>query len=147
MASRISRYSEKGAAAVEFAILLPLLLLVIFGGIEYGLLMYNKQILTNASREAARAGIVSRAPRLSDAQIQAVARNYADAHMVTFDSTTTGIETPVVAYPGGQAFGDDLTVTVSYRYSFLLIPDLSGLFGESLPGSLNLVAATTMRYE
>ena len=54
------RYNQKGAAIVEFAIILPLLLLLIFGMIEFSLLMYNKAMITNASREGARRGIVYR---------------------------------------------------------------------------------------
>ena len=146
MAIKSNRKAERGAAAVEFAIVLPLVLLVIFGGIEYSLLMYNKQIITNASREAARAGIVSVSPRLTAAQIEAVARNYADTNMVTFDSATTGVS-PVVAFPASQTFGNDLTVTVSYSYRFLLVPDLSGLFGSTPANTLTLRATTIMRYE
>ena len=49
---------QKGAVAVEFALILPVLVLLLFGIVEFSLLMYNKQILTNASREGARYGIV-----------------------------------------------------------------------------------------
>ena len=52
--------SQKGASAVEFALVLPLLMLILFGIIEFGLLMYNKAMITNASREGARRGIVYR---------------------------------------------------------------------------------------
>ena len=146
MAIKPKRMNERGAAAVEFAIVLPLVLLVIFGGIEYSLLMFNKQILTNASREAARAGIVNVSPRLTAAQIEVVARNYADVNMVTFDSATTGVST-LVTFPASQTFGNDLTVAVSYDYRFLLVPDLRGLFGSTPANTLTLTATTTMRYE
>lgn len=43
--------SQKGASAVEFALVLPLLMLILFGIIEFSLLMYNKAMITNASRE------------------------------------------------------------------------------------------------
>ena len=57
---RIKFASQKGAAMVEFAlILIPLLMLITFGIIEFGMFMYNQQVLTNASREGARAGIVA----------------------------------------------------------------------------------------
>ena len=56
------RKDQTGASAVEFAIILPLLVVFVFGIIEFGLIFYNKAMLTNASREAARAGIVFRAP-------------------------------------------------------------------------------------
>lgn len=55
---RINKVStERGAALVEFALVFPILLLLLMGIVEFGLLFYNKQVLTNASREGARAGI------------------------------------------------------------------------------------------
>jgi Flp pilus assembly protein TadG len=49
----------KGASMVEFALVLPILILILFGIIEFGILIYNQQVITNASREGARYGIVS----------------------------------------------------------------------------------------
>jgi Flp pilus assembly pilin Flp len=54
----MARRDEDGAAAVEFALLLPLLVLLLFGLIEFGL-AFNKRIqATNAAREAARMAVV-----------------------------------------------------------------------------------------
>jgi Flp pilus assembly protein TadG len=49
---------QKGVAAVEFAIVAPLLFLLIFGIISYGIMLYNQALITNATRTGARAGIV-----------------------------------------------------------------------------------------
>ena len=68
--------SRRGQSAVELALVLPLLFVVIFGAIEFGTAMYDKAVVTNASREAARAAIVGTTPRLSDAGVQGVAHNY-----------------------------------------------------------------------
>ena len=54
---------RRGAVAIETALMFPLLVLLIFGMIEFGLLLYNRQVLTNASREGARFGIVQDTPR------------------------------------------------------------------------------------
>ena len=51
-------FFEKGTSIVEFAVIFPLLFLLIFGIVEFGVLMYDKAILTNASREGARFGAV-----------------------------------------------------------------------------------------
>ena len=48
--------NNKGASAVEFALVLPILIVLLFGIVEFGLLMYNKAVITNASREGARDG-------------------------------------------------------------------------------------------
>ena len=58
MQTRMITKNQKGAAIVEFAIVLPLILMFLFGILEFGLLMYNKAMITNASREGARLGIV-----------------------------------------------------------------------------------------
>lgn len=132
--------SQSGIAFVEFAIVLPLLLLITFGIIEFGLLMFNKQVITNASREAARAGIVASAPRLTNNEIISIANNYCGNYLVTFGSPANPTTTPI-PLDGTTNFGDRLQVTVQYPYSFL-IPSLLGM-----PNTLNISATTTMRYE
>ena len=57
---------QKGAALVEFAIVLPLILLLIFGMIEFSILFDNQAVITNASREGARFGIVYDYPNRPD---------------------------------------------------------------------------------
>jgi Flp pilus assembly protein TadG len=138
--------NERGAAAVEFALVLPLLLLLVFGGIEFGLLMFNKQVITNASREAARAGIVYQTPRLNNSSIEGIALDYCQDFLVTFDPDSTGAAATAIR-PADPGSGDDLIVTVTYRYEFLLLPNLRNLFGGDAEAALDLVATTTMRYE
>jgi Flp pilus assembly protein TadG len=140
---------EKGASAVEFALVLPLLLLLVFGIIEFGLLLYNKAMITNASREGARAGVLfhtdgdGNLDRLSKAEIEEIVRDYCQNFLVTFSSTPSLMvdadPEPTETIPSG----DYLTVTVSYRYSFLLVP----AFIAELGGGLDLGASTTMRAE
>ena len=48
---------EIGAAAVEFALILPILLLLLGGIVDYGRFFFTQVQLTNAAREGARAGI------------------------------------------------------------------------------------------
>jgi Flp pilus assembly protein TadG len=48
--------AESGAIAVEFAILLPVFLLLVFGILDFGHAYYMKQVVSNASREGARYG-------------------------------------------------------------------------------------------
>ena len=49
---------QRGAQAVEFALVLPFFLALLLLIIDFGFLVYNKAVITNASREAARAGTV-----------------------------------------------------------------------------------------
>lgn len=117
---------QRGGAAVEFALIAVLLLSLIFAIIEFGILMFDKHVLTNASREGARAGVVMRIPRVSDAEIRNVVNHYAQAHMVTFgpsSSLTTNIS-PAEAARTGALFGTELVVSVTYPFEFLMLSNL-----------------------
>jgi Flp pilus assembly protein TadG len=55
--SRPNLREDDGAAMVEFAIISSVLLMLVLGIVEFGFLYYQKQVITNASREAARYGV------------------------------------------------------------------------------------------
>ena len=142
------RHDEKGAAIVEFAIILPLLLLLIFGAIEFSLLMFNKQVITNASREGARAGIVAQNPRVSGGDIVNVVTSYCATYLVSFGGVGLGVTTnPVSPQTGTISFGQPLTVTVTYDYQFLVFQNIANTFFGSLFDNIILSAETVMRYE
>lgn len=126
---------QKGAQAVEFALVLPFLILIIFAVLDFGILVYNKAIITNASREAVRSGTVLSgltwdASRI--ALIKQVACNYAKSALITVstgtrNATCTGTADPVInLYTGVTAncpgptgattpvFRDPVAVTISY---------------------------------
>jgi Flp pilus assembly protein TadG len=136
---------KKGAAAVEFAIIAPLLFTILFGIIECGLLFFDKAIITNASREGARYGILFNPTRPNLDEIRARVLAYTSTHLVTFGGSTS----PVVAVnwengtPEDSSSGDALTVEVSYNYDFLLLPN----FVTSLSNVSQIKAVTVMRME
>jgi Flp pilus assembly protein TadG len=139
-------HDQKGVAAVEFAIVVPLLVVFIFGIIEFGLVFYNKAMITNASREAARAGIVFRDPSATIAEIQTVVANYCNGMLVTFGGPTNATTT----VPSGECVnhGDELVVNVVYQYDFLMIPDfLAAFFSGTMPGTVDITTTTRMRCE
>ena len=130
---------QKGAAAIEFALILPALILLLFGTLEVSLLLFNEQVITNAGREGARYGIVFKAPRYTDAEIRAVVIAYCTGHLITFGAA--GDPGIVIGRTGtGSSFGDDLTVTVTYNYDFLVLAN----FGF---GPVTLTAKTVMKSE
>lgn len=147
-------HSEKGGAAVEFAIIMWVLLVLIFGIIEFGLILYDKAVITNASREGARAGIVARYDPagegaynpLTDDEIRGVVTNYCGNHLVTFGSPTS-VVIDVTRMDkdnnGTISSGDELTVTVTYNYGFLVLPNLV----TEIIGPMNLTGRTVMRME
>ena len=135
--------SQKGASAVEFALILPLLMLILWGIIEFSLLLYNKQVITNASREGARAGIVAQNPRVTDGEIVGVVNSYCATYLVTFGGGVLSVTTGAP----GTSFGQPLTVTVTYPYQFLVFHNIANTFFGGSFGTIPLTAVTVMRYE
>jgi Flp pilus assembly protein TadG len=127
---------EDGVAAVEFAIVLPILLLIMFGIIEFGFVLFEKQVITNASREGARAGIVQAAPKHTEDEIKGVVKGYLTKAGLEDTSATIDVTGEGLAYP------NDLTVRVDYPYTFLVLSRLTG--GSP---SLTLRATTIMKHE
>jgi len=137
---KVKSASQSGASAVEFAIVLPVLILLVFGIIEFSVALYDKAMITNASREGARAGIVFRVPSVTDEEIITVVNTYLGNNLITF-GTPAPANTTVTRI--GFNPGDNLRVTVNYTYTFLLIPS----FVTSLSGGINMMAETVMRME
>jgi len=140
---------QKGAAVVEFALIVPLLIVIVFGIIEFSLLFFDKQVITNASREGARYGILwgSSSPdvaeglaRFHNSEITAKVDEYAASHLVTFGASITPVTTITRT---GDTSGNALTVTVTYNYDFLLLPN----FIPGLPAVKTLTGVTVMRLE
>lgn len=149
--------SEKGVSAVEFALIAPLLFVLTFGIIEFGILLFDKAVVTNASREAARAAVVYRVLPDSNTynplgldQINQVVTRYTDKYLVSLGSASSPI-TSVVYHDteggGTPESGGDVTVTVTYTYDFLVFPDLTELLGGTFNGTMDLVGTTVMRME
>ena len=138
---RTNPKAQRGAAAVEFAIVLPLLLLIIFSIVEFGVALYDKAMITNASREGARAGVVLRNPKPSKQDVTNVVLAYCQNYLITFGASNT----PTVSVPSGVGgtFGTPLTVTVSYQYAGLGLGAMLSVF----TGPIVMTATTIMNNE
>lgn len=110
---------QSGTSAVEFALLLPILVLLVFGIIEFGLLLYDQAVITNASREGARAGIIQQPSRVTCSEIQTVVTNYSSSYLINFGGADVNFSATGCPCPG---FGSNLAVTVTYPYNFLALP-------------------------
>lgn len=110
---RCSGKHERGAAAVEFALLLPVLLLLVVGIMEFGRAWYTQATLAGAAREAVREMAIH-----GPANATSEAVNY---------STGLGVTAGMVAISPGtcpSTGNTDVTVTITYPYTYLtgLIP-------------------------
>ena len=109
---------DRGAAAVEFALLLPLLLLLVFGLIDFGRALYAQVTLTQAAREGARLAALGQSSVVSRTQAAAT-----DLSPVAVSVTTC---------PVGAGSGVNAVVQVSYTYTFITpVSAIAGLFGSS----------------
>jgi Flp pilus assembly pilin Flp len=110
---------EEGAAAVEFAFLLPLLVLLLFGFIQFGLALNTRIQATNAAREAARAAVVGIDDwdDVGGLQFWEGVRQRAGVGDITNCVLSTDPAAPVI--------GGTLTVTFDYPLN-LAIPFLPG---------------------
>ena len=144
---------QTGSNIVEFALILPLLLILVSGIVDLGLALYDKALITNAAREGARFGMVfgeASIPgggRPTQALIVARVKQYLgiDAghpkgYLVNFGPSGLGIS--AVPDPAGGSSGDKLTVTVTYTYYHyvMLITPLKGT-------TSNLTSVSVMRLE
>ncbi|MFT4571456.1 MAG: Flp pilus assembly protein TadG [Hyphomicrobiaceae bacterium] len=87
--------NQKGMAAVEFALVLPVAMLLVAAIVELGTALYRQQILTSAVREGARIGTLASDPRASQGEIIGKVVTFLDEAGLD-DTTSTG---PAVAHP------------------------------------------------
>lgn len=142
----------EGAAMVEFAISASVLLLIVLGIIEFGFLWYQKQVITNASREGARYGVTyqttTTGARLSPKNItspktvQQVVNDYCTGRIPDGSWSTTVSGNGYNAANGTDIKGWDLIVQVSCQNQMDL---LSGLI-PSL-ANISFTAQTIMKCE
>lgn len=139
---------DLGAAAVELAVLLPLLLLLGLGTMEFAIMLYDQHVITNASREGARYGIAWDTPRNdpdidTEQIIKGITGQYCTEHLISFGSDSN--QEPIVHVPSlCVAAGDNLRVQVTYDYDFLGFSNIVKLFRGSSSGSIHLSAYTEM---
>ena len=132
-------FSEKGIAAIEFALFIPLLVVLLMGIIDFGMLMTNQAGLVNASREGARSGIILSSPPKTATDIE----NVVKTAMANSGWETAAVNAATVTVTGeGGITGTDLSVQVDSDYTFMILSYLTPL-GHTLP----LSASTTMKNE
>lgn len=130
MKPRRSHRNRRGAAAVEFGLVLPVLLMILLGIIDYGWVFFNQLQMTNAVREGARAGVVVDDPVTALNTADAVTKNYL---------TAGGIDLTNVTISANFVGGSDVQVTATQNPFQPLVGFVP------TPAQLNATAA--MRWE
>ena len=147
--------TQTGSALVELVIVLPLLLFLLGGMIDFGILFYNKQVITNASREAARAGIADirypdGSPKFfNQSDLDGIVGAYCKDRLISFGTTPSPTAEFSIAGPLNNNlayYNNYMTVTVKYNYSFFFISILR-IFGADFGPTMDISAQTVMQIE
>jgi hypothetical protein len=122
----------RGVAAVEFAFVMPVLVLILTGIIQLGMLLFLHGNMGNVARDTAR--------RLAVGELTAAnAPSYAEGQLVNWGGTFTVTPTmPNPADPNDR----DITVQISVPIADVSLVDIVGVFRTG-----NMTAASTMRQE
>lgn len=150
--ARRRRRGQNGAAAVEFALVTPLLLLLVFGVVSYGYMLSFRQALSQGAAEGARAAAVSPYPAAADKQTAALNAINDALNVNAYGVTCTGVATGSALKKGGVTVGscsvitaacasdptkDCVTVQLDYLYKDNpLLPNFPGV-GLVLPAHLS----------
>ncbi len=123
--------TSKGQSLLEFALVLPLVILLVVGTIDLGYAVFLQNTISNAAREGARAGIII---ANGDAQIRARVR-----------TTAPGLDLPdgqiIITPASSRSFHEPITVTVTFPYH-----PLTPVIG-SFVSTVNLSSTSVMSVE
>jgi Flp pilus assembly protein TadG len=139
---------ERGAAVVEFAVLLPVLLLILFGILDFGRAMNYKNELTQLANQAARSAAVNRNPSDGSAPFPdcSALKSYLSDPVNVDTSEIAGMigdsSQNTVEITRGATVGDPVTVRLTAKFGFL--PFIGNAMGA---GSADLTGEATMRLE
>lgn len=126
--------NQLGSSMVEFAILVPVLMLIVFGVINFGIQFYDQAMVTNAAREGARWGSIHTTLNTANPLISTTcarnalsvtyppasacdaAANYLSSFLISFGAPTIVINS-FSSDPTGGTSGSLITTTVTYSYT------------------------------
>jgi Flp pilus assembly protein TadG len=132
--------AESGQDLVEYALLLPLFLLLMFSVVEFGFVFFQYTMVVNAAREGARTGIVIETPSCQLACLKTRIEDAARSKMTSVDPAQLTVQStfPVI---DNQPM---VQVTVKYQTGFIT----QFLIEETRSkGSLTLASTATMQRE
>ncbi|MDQ3212700.1 MAG: pilus assembly protein [Acidobacteriota bacterium] len=132
--------NERGAALLETAVTLPLILLISVAIFEFGRAYQVQQVLTNAAREGARVAVL---PDYTDEQVIEIVRSY---------MTSGGLAPvdPVIVSDVAVGPATASRVTINYPFNFIVLNPVARLVRPAATvgsGTLNMQASALMRNE
>ena len=147
-----NKESQRGSVVIEFALVLPLLLILFAGITEFGIAYYNKQVITNASREGARFGIYV---WTETGEVESIVRNYIfpkdengdeKFRLIAFGSYSDPVVNSEHLVKNGSEY---LRVKVDFEYDYLIfsviINTFNNIFNAGFGSTIEIGSSTTMR--
>ncbi|MEX2119110.1 MAG: TadE/TadG family type IV pilus assembly protein [Pirellulales bacterium] len=131
---RLCRRYRRGAAAVEFAVVVPVFFLFVFGSLEFGRLLMVQAVITNAAREGARKGVLDGS---TTEGVTAAVNDY-----LTQSSVSGATVTVTPSPPSSAGYGEPVTVSVTIPFD-----QVSWLPSPMFLGGRTMAASTVMRRE
>jgi len=133
----------RGAELIEFALVLPVMLLILAGILDMGFLFNNYAVVTNAAREGARMAAV---PGWAEADVKARVNKYIAGAGLQLAGVTTSVQ-PVAIDVGGGRSVNGVKVVVSYPYTYLILGPVATMIQRGSISNITVQAAATMRAE
>jgi Flp pilus assembly protein TadG len=130
--------SVTGQAMVEFALVAPLLLMLVIGVFEFGRAWNDYQVITEAARAGARAAVVADAGVTQDSVVATIRNALSRAGL-----NPSGANISLTGWRAGT--GTAASVTIQYPYRFVFLRPFMGWTSEDAAITLN--TAFTMRNE
>ena len=136
------RRNERGAALIETAITIPIILLISVGIFEFGRAYQTWQVLTNAAREGARVAILT---DKTDADVQSTVQNYMKSGGLPKYATAAVVIERSVALGTNTAS----RITVNYPFQFMVLNGVAKLVakGTTVGKPLTMQSVALMRNE
>ncbi len=139
------RGSEAAQTLVEFSLVLPMFLILIFALVDFGRAFFSWQIVTNAAREGARAGAVQSDAATIDTKIyESFCSSWPDASSCALDTSKVSITKTNVQ----GARGSEVTVAMSFDFDYATpIGPMLALIGGGSLAAPTISSSTSMRLE
>ncbi|MHB8382275.1 MAG: TadE/TadG family type IV pilus assembly protein [Candidatus Binataceae bacterium] len=126
---RAASFGPRGQGSTEFAMIAPLLLILLFGIIQFGSLFYDYCLVSYAAGNAARWAMVHSSTSGNSGTSDTTLNGYVDGMMAGLDTSKVTV-TSTPAWTTAQAPGNRVSIQISYTYTFP--------FKLSSLGSINL---------
>jgi Flp pilus assembly protein TadG len=138
--------NERGAALLETAVTLPLVLLVSISILEFGRAYQTFQVMTNAAREGARIAVL---PGTADADVTGRVQSYLASGQIANPAAATVVIDHSQTVSAGAGTAAATQVTVSYPFSFMVLNPVAQLVAKNstLGAAFTMTATALMRNE